>query len=286
MAAWRQALEANPAATAPRDALLQYLASQKRFAEAYVLAGQSLHYAPKDVNLLVNYGILAEQMSHADQAIASWRQATILDPSQPLAHLYLGYEFDKQGNWEAAIPQYITFLRQIAKAGAQSRFPAESAIAVVLQLAQCQLKANQPQQAEEAYRLAQRIAVQTGQKKLESLASVGEAELEAQQKNIASALRLYQRALSLDQESGDPKSEAADWYSYGLFLRDSGFSPRLAYACLVQSESLTQSLKNGQEATDTMLVREQLESKLAGQASAIRRNPQPLLDEALRLTAP
>ena len=167
--------------------MLRYFASQKRFNEAYVLAGQSLHYAPKDVNLLVNYGILAQQVRHSDQAVESWRKAISLDPAQPFAHLYLASELDKEKNWDAAISQYIIFLEQVAQARGQNRFPPQNAIAVVLQLAQCQQKVNHPEQAEKSYELAQKIALQAGQKKLESLASVGEAGLEFQQKKIAPA---------------------------------------------------------------------------------------------------
>jgi tetratricopeptide (TPR) repeat protein len=285
VAAWRQALRANPAAAAPRDALLRYFASRKDFDEAYVLAGRSLNYAPKDVNLLVNYGILAQQLGRSEEAVASWRKAISLDSAQPLAHLYLASELDKERNWEAAIPDYMIFLEEVAKAKGQIHFPPENAIAVVLRLAECQQKADHAGQAEKSYELAQRIAAQTGQKKLESLSSVSEAPLEVRQKKTGQALRLYQRALSLDRDDGDRQSEAADWYSYGLFLRDAGFPPRLAYACLGQSESLRHSLKNLPQAEDAASVREELASKIAAESS-VRRDPQPALEEALRLTVP
>jgi tetratricopeptide (TPR) repeat protein len=284
--AWQQALRSNPAAIAPRDALLRYLASQKRFNEAYVLAGQSLQYAPKDVNLLVNYGILAEQMSHDAQAVESWKQAISLDPAQPLAHLYLANELDREQQWAAAAPQYMIFLQEIAKARGQNRFPPENTIAVALRLAECQQKANHPEQAEKSYELAQKLAAQVGQKKLESLASVSEAGLESQQKKTAQALRLYQRALTLDGQSDDRQSEAADWYSYGIFLRDAGFPPQLAYACLVESGSLIHSVKNATEMQDAEVFRKELEIKIPTQASTIRRDPQPALEEALRLAVP
>jgi tetratricopeptide (TPR) repeat protein len=159
--------------------------------------------------------------------------------------------------------------------------PPENTVAVVLQLAQCQQNAGHPEQAESSYELAQKISAQVGQKKLQSLASVGEAALESQQKKIPQALRLYQSAITLDRESGDRASEASDWYSYGIFLRDAGLPPRLAYACLVESESLTRSLENATEIKDAALAREELEGKIANEASAIRRDPQPALEQAL-----
>ena len=281
VAAWQQALQANPSASAPRDALLRYLASQKRFDEAYVLADQSLRYAPQDPNLLLNHGILALELGRPEEAAANWTKAVSLDPALPLAHLYLANELDKEGKWEAAIPHYITFLQQVARARGPNRVPPENTVAVVLQLAQCHQNAGHPEQAESSYELAQKISAQVGQKKLQSLASVGEAALESQQKKIPQALRLYQSAITLDRESGDRASEASDWYSYGIFLRDAGLPPRLAYACLVESESLTRSLENATEIKDAALAREELEGKIANEASAIRRDPQPALEQAL-----
>ncbi len=281
VAAWQQALRANPAASAPRDALLLYFASQKRFEEAYQLAAQSLRYAPQDVNLLVNYGILAQQLGHQQQAMESWNKAILVDPAQPLAHLYMANQLDQEENASTAITQYVIFLNQIARLKGQNRFPADNTIAVMLRLAQCEQKANQPEQAEKSYELAQKIAAQTGQKKLESLASIGEAGLDSQEKKTAKALPLYQRAIRLDQESGDREGESADWYSYGVFLRDAGFPLRLAYASLLESETLASSPANTpelQEAASAIGV------KLRGQANPIRLDPQPALDEALKLS--
>ena len=58
------------------------------------------------------------------------------------------------------------------------------------------------------------------------------------------ALQLYQRALRLDDSLSDTNASAEDWFAYGRFLEDAGFPARLAYACLVKSESATQSLHN------------------------------------------
>ena len=239
-AAWNQALRVNPANAAPRDALLSYLTQKNRFDEAYALTRQSLRYTPKDVNLLVNHGILANQLGHGDEAVQSWKQAIALDGSQVAAYLYTAGELDREGKAEAAIPYYMMFLNKVAQAGASSRPPAHDLIAIVLRLAQCQIQANHLDQAAKTYEMAQKIAAQAGEIKMESVASIADAELEAGQGKTAQALQLYQHALELDRKLDDSQATASDLYSYGIFLRDSGFSPRLAYACLLKAESLMQ----------------------------------------------
>jgi len=88
-AAWRRAMQANPADPAPRQGLLQLLIDQDRFDEAFSLTEASLKYTPKDANLLVDRGLLALRQGHADQALANWDQAVAVDPRQKLAHLYM-----------------------------------------------------------------------------------------------------------------------------------------------------------------------------------------------------
>jgi len=153
----------------------------------------------------------------------------------------------------------------------------------VLRLAQCQAQAKHPEQAEEAYELARKIASQTGEKRLESFTSVAEAELEAGQNKIPRALRLYQNALELDAAVNDARTEATDWYSYALFLRDSGFPPRLSYACLLKSESLMKPLKDASAQQSVALVRTEIGKKLGWRATQLQRNSESALTEALAL---
>jgi tetratricopeptide (TPR) repeat protein len=281
-AAWRQAVRSNPSDPAPRNQLLKYLTGQKRFQEAYQLTHESLQHTPKDPDLLVNNGILASQLGHHDEAAESWKKAIVLDSSQLYAHLYLAGELDRDGKAEAAIPHYMTYLDQITQHPDKAR--PQEVIAIVLRLADCQVQAKRTRDAEQAYALAMRIASQTGERRLESFAAIGGAQLEAALNKKADALRLYQQALKLDGPLNDPRSEAADWYGYAIFLRNAGFPERLAYACLLKSESLMQSLKDAPDMTTVIEAREDLGKKLAAQADAIRRNPQPAIDEAMAIT--
>lgn len=285
-AAWNQALQVNPANAAPRDALLNYLTQKNRFDEAYALTTQSLRHTPQDVNLLVNRGILANQLGHGEEAIQSWKQAIALDGSQVAAYLYTAGELDREGKAEAAIPYYMMFLNKVAQAGANSRPQAHDLIAIVLRLAQSQIQANHLDQAAKSYELAQKIAVQSGETKMESAASIAEAELKSGQGKTAQALPLYQHALELDRNLDDSQATASDLYSYGLFLRDSGLSPRLAYACILKSQSLLQPYQNTPEYNSVAMAREDLEKKLAARPAELKRNPDSEVREALALTLP
>ena len=284
--AWTLALKANPASTSPRDGLLRYLTQEKRFDEAYALTRRSLQYTPKDVNLLVNHGILANQLGHGDEAIQSWKQAIALDGSQVTSYLYTAGELDREGKPEAAIPYYVMFLNKVAQAGVESRPPAHNLVAIVLRLAQCQVQVGHPDQAEQTYELARKISAEAGETKMESAASVSAAELEAGLGKTRQALQLYQHALKLDSQLGDAQAIAFDSYSYGLFLRDSGLSPELAYACLLKAQSLLQKSGPTPEFNSIVRAREEMEKKLAGRSAKRPQDPEAGFREALALTLP
>jgi len=282
-AAWRRAMQANPADPAPRQALLQFLIDQNRYDEAYRLTEASLRYAPKDANLLVDAGFLALQRGRADQARADWDQAIAVDPLQINAHLYLANELDREGNAQAAASHYNAYLEKIARQKGQDRPAPDRIIAIVLRMADCQVRSSQGDLAVKSYQLAEKLAVQTGQAKLESLADVNEAAVEAKAGKLSAALPLYQQALRLDRALGDDSASAEDWLAYGRFLDEAGFPPRLVYACLVKSESLTQSLPRTGASDSTAAMRKAIEKRLGGASAAVRRDLEPALAEALAL---
>ena len=84
----------------------------------------------------------------------------------------------------------------------------------------------------------------------------------------------------------DTQGAASDFYSYGIFLRDSGFPPRLAYVCFLKAQSLMQKSTDTAEFNSIALAREGLEKKLAAQSAELRRNPDSALREALAVTLP
>ncbi|MGA8763195.1 MAG: tetratricopeptide repeat protein [Candidatus Sulfotelmatobacter sp.] len=283
--AWRKAIQSNPGDPAPRQALLRFLIGQKRLDEALALTDASLKYAPKDASLLVDRGLLSLEKGHADAAVADWNRALAIDPTRLTVHLYLAYELDREGKPQDAAAHYSAFLQEVVQQSAQGRSRPEpdKLIAVVLRMADCQARAAQPAQAVKSYQLAERLAAQTKQTKLESVADVNEAALQVKAGQRGEALALYQHALSLDDSIGDTRSAAEDWATYGRFLDNAGFPPRLAYACLVKSESLARSLPDVPLAEQLAAEKKQFERRSGSEGAALRRNPQVALQEALAL---
>jgi tetratricopeptide (TPR) repeat protein len=281
-AAWRRAIAANPADPAPRQALLKFLLDQKRFDEAFTLTEASLKYAPKDANLLVDRGLLALQRGHADEALADWERALKADPNQSLAHLYLAHELDREGKAQSAGAHYRSYLEKVAQRPEDRPAP-DVLVGIVLRMAQCQVSSSQPEAGVKSYQMAEKLAQQTGQAKLESMADVNEAQLLGKAGQVNDALRLYRRALELDDAAGDADAGCADWLAYGHFLEDSGFPPKMAYACMVKSERLSQSLAKSGLAATVAQARQQLEKRVGAEADGIRRNPDPVLRDALRV---
>jgi tetratricopeptide (TPR) repeat protein len=284
--AWKRAMQANPVDPAPRNALLQFLTSEKRFGEAYDVTRAAMQRTPRDPQLLVNNGILAMQLGHTDEALASWQKAVAADPALADAHLYLAAELDREGKPADAAPHYGAFLEIVAHHGADARPPAPKLIGVALKLADCQSRAGHPDQALRSYELARKIAAQTGEGKLESFASISEAGLRARNGRPDEALRLYQHALQLDASMDDRHSEGVDWYSYALFLRDAGFPPRLSFASLLKSEELMKFAPDSAEAKSFAKTLQEFEKPLGSEAARIRKNPEPVQKQALTLARP
>jgi hypothetical protein len=157
-----------------------------------------------------------------------------------------------------------------------------------------------------SYRLAETLARETGQKKLESVADVNEAGLHAKSGQLDESLQLYQSAIQVDDAIGDQSSEAEDLLAYGRFLDRAGFPARLVYACMVKSDDLRNSSLSGQrtesatpikvsataatamsaamtDPSEASLTTTQIGRRIGADAAKIRRNPQPTLQEALTL---
>jgi hypothetical protein len=139
----------------------------------------------------------------------------------------------------------------------------------------------QTDDAEKTYEAARKMAVQVDDKGAESLANMYQAQLKFSQHEIAEALPLYQRAIRLDQFLGDPRVLAQDWYTYGVFLRDSRLSTRLSYACLMKSEML---MKAANPSADLKLVSDAREGLGNSGRQVTPENLQKFLDQALELT--
>ena len=284
---WRRAIGLNPTDPAPRQGLLRLLIDQKRLDEAFTLTETSLAYTPRDPNLLVDRGLLALQRGQSDVALTSWNQALAVDSNQPLAHLYLGDELDREGKPQSAAAHYRSFLEIVARQNPGTRPGPDLVIGVVLRMADCEARSSQAEAAIRSYSMAGSLASQTNRPRFESVALMNEAQLESSSGRMDDALVHYQRALNLDDSIADNAAGGVDWFNYGRFLEESGFPARLAYACLVKSESATAVLSDSklppEIASRRELLKGRLERELGGKAAAIRRDPDALLQEALRL---
>jgi tetratricopeptide (TPR) repeat protein len=281
-AAWRKAMQVNPADPAPRQALLRFLIGQGRIDEALSLTDASLKYSPKDANLLVDRGLLEMRLGQPDQAVESWERAISADPGQMSARLYLANELDHEGKAHAAAGHYEVFLNAVARQPVGQRPVPEKVIGIALRMADCQRRASEKTLAIQSYELAATIADQTKLPKLESVADVNEAALQADNGKLGRALQLYQHALWLDDSIGDKESSAEDWLAYGRFLDNSGFPARLAYACFVKS-GFENALPDASQKQSLADASKRAEGRVGSEAAAIRRDPDPVLQEALAL---
>jgi len=233
---------------------------------------------------MLNHGLLAMQMGNTQEALKSWQHAMATDPALADAHLYVAQELDNEGKSADAVSEYAAYLEIVANQRVDARPPAAKLIGTTLKLAEGQMRAEQPDQALRSYELARKIAAHTGEGKLESFASVGEAVLQAKNGKTDEALHLYQHALQLDASLSDRHNEGLDWYNYAVFLRDAGFPARLAYASLLKSKSLMQSVPDGADAKLFEKTMQDLEKSVGAEAAAIRRHPEPIQQQALALS--
>jgi tetratricopeptide (TPR) repeat protein len=278
--AYERAIATNLSDPAPRIAYLKYLTTHQRLAEADVIATQALAKWPNDPDLLVNHGILAAYFGRSAEARTNWETAIAVDSAQTYAHLYLAGQLDSEQKFEAAIPHYTIFLERAAKSGGTP--DANVVLPVLMRLADCNLRANHPERALKLYELGRTIASQTHQPRIESVASVNQANLESKSGRVSNALSLYKNAVKLDRSANDPAAEAADWQAYGVFMSERGYPKKFAYAALQRAETL---LRDSAIASTpkTLQRRAELESLLGKESAAIRKDPAPLLEQALQL---
>src|SRR5262249_1201323 len=141
---------------------------------------------------------------------------------------------------EGAAEHYRKVLKKIASQMGEDRPGPEFVIGIILRMADCQTRSQQEDAATKSYQMAEKLAGQTGQTRLESIADLNQAQLQAKSGKVNEALRLYQRTLELDKGVGDHAAASVDWFAYGRFLSESGFPSRLAYACMVKAETEAQ----------------------------------------------
>lgn len=277
---YERAINANPSDPVPRKALIQYLAATQRFPDAKRAAESALANWPDDPELLVSDGVLSSYVGRGPEARMRWEKALAIDPKQSAAHLYLAEQYHRGQQYGPAAEHYTAYLDQVA--ATRNRPDPGIVLPAVLKLAECDLRLDRSEQALKLYDLARNIAAQTRYPKLESVASLNQAILEAKAGKPNDAIRLYQNALKIDRSMNDPASEAADWQAYAAFLNSHGHDKKVAYACLVRAENLLHG-SAGTLLPASLELQTELEPALGSERKHIRSNPGPLLEQALQL---
>jgi tetratricopeptide (TPR) repeat protein len=277
-----RAVSVNPENPGPQEARARILIEEHRYAEALEEYKQLLAISPRDPDALVNYGLLLMQRSDADGAIRSWQKAIAIDPQQANAQMYLAQGFDRKGDASAAIEHYQQFLELVAAQKNREQASPAEIVSAMLMLADDNARLNRAAQASEAYQSAASLAEKAGNTRLESIAWAHLADLQETSGNAAAAELSYERSLLLDEQSGDILGEAADWFNYGQFLRRSGASAELAFACVLKAEDLLRP-SGGNQLETVASVRRKLEQQLGSKASSVRNNLSEYLAQATSL---
>ncbi|MGA2511316.1 MAG: tetratricopeptide repeat protein [Candidatus Acidiferrales bacterium] len=283
VAALTRAVSINPHNAALQEACARAMLEDGRYQEAYDHYAQMLQLFPRDVDALVNYGLLAARLDHPEEAMDSWQKAVDVDPNQPNAHLYLAEAFDQKGEPAAAARHWDEYLRLAAARPDDPAAGVGQQISATIQLADDQSRFNRTDLALLSYRSAIDLAQRAGDARLESLAFAHLADLQEKLGDAKSAARSYQSGLALDAKAGDARGEAFDWFNYGQFLWRHGMPDDLVYACFLRAETLL-TPSGGPELAAVQNARSQLESRLGKKARSTQTNLPSQLASAATLS--
>ena len=278
--ALQRALALRPASPGLQSALARALLTAGRYREADALYRKVLAREPRDVDALVNAGLLAQRLGRPGDAMDDWNRAVDLDPSQGSAHLYLGDALSERGEEQAAARHYRIYLQLLTEHPERFAGQTHQELGAIIKVADAYVHSREPGAAELGYAAAVPLAEKDHDVAMESLALMHHAILEEDQGRLAQAAQLFQLALAVDAVYNDPPSVAADWVEYGQFLLRHNQSPRFAFACILHAEELLQA-KPGRERDAVVKLRSQVEAALGtAPAAAVRRDLASALRQA------
>jgi Tfp pilus assembly protein PilF len=280
--ALQQAAAVSPSNPWLQEAYGRGLIEAGRDADAYGQYGRILARWPHNIDALVNFGLLANQLGHSDEAVDSWQRAVDIDSTQANAHLYLAQILDRRGEPQAAARHYRAYLQIVAAHPNEHLGEKTTVLAVLVKVADADAAVNHDADAIQGYNAAISFAEKSGDKTLESLALVRFAGLQEKQRDASGAARSYQQALELDDSFSDPRNAASDWVNYGQFLRRQHQPERLVFACFLHAEHLLNTTP-GDELSTVVEARKDSEAKLGSGAASARREYETLFKVALSL---
>jgi tetratricopeptide (TPR) repeat protein len=284
LAALKHAAEISPRNFSHQEAYARGLIEAGHDAEAYGQYEKILARWPRNVDALVNVGILAQRLGRFEEAVDSWERAVDIDPLQANAQLYLAQALDRRGEAQAAARHLRAWLQIVAWHPTEHLGEKSSVIAAFITVADADAAANRPAEALQGYTAAIDFAKKADEKTLESLTLVHRAELQEKQGDIPGAALSYQSALLLDASLTDSRSTASDWLNYGQFLRRHKQPERMVFACMLRAEGLM-SATPGDELSFIVRARKESEDRLGREAAAVRKNRETVSKEVLSLPA-
>lgn len=276
------AVALNPYLASYQTTLAQVLIEQGRYAEAYQHYQQMSRHISLEANDLVNFGILANQLQHPDEAMNYWQQALKLDAQQYNAHLYLGEIYFNKGSYQETIQHYEAYLIALANLPAEQRPAPTTIVPLVLKLAEAYVNIQTPDRAVKYYEQAVKISEQSGAKSLESFSYVKLAEFWRLNEQPNKAIQCYKKVLTLDAEIKDDKLTGSDWFNYGQLLAQVKAPPELVLACFIKAETLLKD-GNSEALAKVTQTREQLVTIAHLDVEQIRNNLASYEERLLKL---
>jgi tetratricopeptide (TPR) repeat protein len=279
VAAFTRAVAINPHNAALQHACARAMLEDGRYAQAYEHYRKMLELFPRDADALVNYGLLAARLGHADEAVETWEHAVDVNPNAPNAHLYLAEGLDQRGEPAAAARHWEAYLKGAATHPEDPAAKSSQVVSATILLADDDARINHADAALATYLSAIALAQSAGDVKLESLALVHLGDLQEKRGDTRSAAHSYQRGLALDAKAGDHSSEAFDWFNYGQFLRRHGVAEELAYACFLHAEDLLGGT-GGPDLLTIQGIRRDVEKRMGNKIVTARKELPQLLTRA------
>ena len=284
LAALQRAASINPDNFSQEESYARGLIEAGRATEAYAQYGKILLRWPRSTDALVNHGLLAQQLGHADEAADDWQHAIDINPGQAQPQLYLAQALEQRGEMQAAARHYRAYLQIVAAHQEEHRGETATVIAALIKVADADSTVNHSTEALTGYTAAIHFAQQTRNQALESLGLVHRADTEEKSGSAWAAAQDYQEALKIDASLSDSLSAGSDWLNYGQFLRRQHQPERLVLACFLHAEDLVKATQ-GPAHTVISEARSESEARLGSGTAAVRRMSGPFLNEALALPA-
>jgi tetratricopeptide (TPR) repeat protein len=284
VAALQRAALISPGSFPQQEAFARGLIEAGKEAEAYAQYQRILARWARNVDALVNYGLLALRQGHSEEAMDSWQRAIDIDANQANAQLYLAQALDARGEAQAAARHYRAYLQIVSAHPREHVGESATVIATIIKVSDADAIAHHDGDALMGYDAAIQFAERSGAKALESLALVHLADLREKNGSVAEAVVAYQRALAIDASLADAAGAASDWFNYGQFLRRQHRQERLVFACFLKAEDLVGAKRSGELSAVTQ-ARAAAEYRLGREAVAVRHSLETVTKEALDLPA-